>query len=73
MSVNKAGFMAAVAVDDSVTITGRDGLTWTAIVLGVSPNPGEDLMVQEPGVSMVTYYTISETELNLHIEGKGDF
>ena len=70
---DREGFMAVVAGDDNISITDSIGHTWSAIVIGVMPDGDHDLLVQEPNASMLTLYTISGTELNLHIEGKGDF
>lgn len=71
--VDKAGFMAVVAGDDVITVTDKDGNTWTATVIAVMPDADHDLLVQEPSNPMLTLYTISETEQLLHIDGKGDF
>jgi hypothetical protein len=67
------GFMAVVAGDDQIAITDSQGNCWYALVIAVQPDADHDLLVQEVGSSMLCLYSVVGTELNLHIEGKGDF
>ena len=71
--VDKAGFMAAVAANDTIAVTGYDGITWTATVVELNPSIDLDLTLQEPERPYVTFYFIDGTEQKLHIDGKGDF